>query len=255
MKTRVTLTVFIFFSLLPNGCQQKNMDPNNPSHAFAAAKEFYDDKNFEQALQKLGEFKSRFPYSKLAVTAELYLANSQFELGRYEEAAIAYQQFIRLHPKHPEVDFAMYRVGEAYWVDAPEEEDREQEYTIKALDEWKKLVSRFPDSEYTKKALGFIDIGKRRLAESIKFVASYYCKMEIYHACAFRYIQLAETYPQYKDLKKQALTEAAKALEELAEIKRDHPKSDKNIYLKKMSAKQLLEYAKKLGREAKKINP
>ena len=185
-------------------------------------------------MQKLGAFKSRFPYSKFAALAELFIANSHFELGRYEEAAIEYKQFVRLHPKHEKSPFAMFRVGESYWIDAPEEVDRDQELTQTALTEWRSLLAEFPDSKYAKQARERVIIGKKRIAESHRFIAEFYCKMELYHACAYRFIKLLEEYPEYEDLRKTALIKAGESLLILAERKKEKPDLDTNVFYKKM---------------------
>ena len=234
-------------------CSEKESNPQSPADAFAEAREYYDDENFELALQKLGQFKSRFPYSKFAVLAELFIANSHFELGNYEEAAIEYKQFVRLHPKHEKNPFVMFRVGESYWIDAPEEIDRDQELTQTAIDEWKNLVRRYPQSQYAKRAKIKMKEGNRRIAESHRFVADFYCKMEIYHACAYRFIQLLETYPQYPDLKKHALLSASEAFSLLADIKKEEPQSDKNIFFKSMGEGQLRAKSLKFKKLAAKI--
>lgn len=233
------------------GCSQKEFDPADPAGSFAIAQEPYDDGDYEIAIQKLGEYKARFPYSKFAINAELLIANSHFELGHYEEAAAAYAQFVKLHPKHEKIDFAMYRVGESYWAEAPEGIDRDQEYTGKAIEEWEKLVARMPESSYAKKAEKQIVEGRRRIAESFEFVSQFYCKLDIYSACAFRYIQLAEQFPQFKDLRKTALLEAAQALDQVAKQKAADPESDKNIYFQRMTADQIRERAKQLRALAK----
>ena len=230
------LTSLLFFL---GGCTEKEFDPADPAKSFTIAREPYDDENFEIAVQRLGEFKSRFPYSKYATIAELFIANSHFELGNYEEAAVSYSQFVKLHPNNEKVDFAMYRIGESYWIDSPEEVDREQEFTHKAIEEWEKLVKRFPQSQYTKKAQKFIAEGQRRIAESYEFIADFYCKMEIIHACAYRFELLAEKFPEFKDLYNKSLQQAALALDQLAELKKADPESDKNIYFKTMTAAQI----------------
>jgi outer membrane protein assembly factor BamD len=230
-------------TLLLAGCEEKEFDPNDPAKSYGIAKEPYDDESYELAVTKLGEFKSRFPYSKYAVEAELLIANAQYELGRYTEAALAYEQFVKLHPKHPKVDFAAFRVGESYWQDAPEEIDREQDYTIKAVREWEKLIARQPDSPYSKQARELVKQGKRRIAESIGFVARFYCKQAVYHACAYRSIQLADEYPEFPDLRVQALENAIMSLEKVADAKAADPSSDKNLYFKQMSAQEIRERA------------
>src|SRR4051812_6804251 len=72
---------------LLGACAEKEFDPNDPEKSFGIAKEPYDSENWDQAVTRLGEFKSRFPYSKFAQEAELLIANAQFELEHYTEAA------------------------------------------------------------------------------------------------------------------------------------------------------------------------
>ncbi len=235
------IKLFLLVSVLVGvqSCAEKEFDPNSAEKSFQIAKEPYDDESYDRAVTRLGEFKSRFPYSQYAIEAELLIANSHFELEQYAEAAAAYEQFVKLHPKHPKIDFAMYRVGECYWKEAPDAIDKEQEYTQKAIDEWDKLVSKIPESSHAQKAKKLIAEGKRRIAESFNFIAKFYCKQEVYHACAYRYLQLAEMYPQFKDLQKGAYLEASKALEKVAEAKDEDPKSDKNLYFKRYSAAEI----------------
>ena len=111
-KFNITILFLVILGVCLS-CVTDAPDPDEPEEAFKIAREYYDDENYEQAVQKLGEFKSKFPYSKYATLAELYIANSQFELGNYDAAAVEYLQFIKLHPSHPEVPFAMYRAGES----------------------------------------------------------------------------------------------------------------------------------------------
>lgn len=233
------LCALMMIPMLFVACVEKEFDPNNPELSYSIAKEPYDDGNYEIAIQRLGEFKSRFPYSKYAVEAELLLANAHFELSHYTEAALAYEQFVKLHPKHPKVDFALFRVGESYWADAPEEIDREQEYTHKAVVEWDKLIQKMPDSEYAKKAKELSAQGKRRIAESIAFIFRFYCKQDLYPACAYRAIQLADEYPEFADLRVEALQYAIKALEKVAEAKGLDAESDKNLYFKTMTSGEI----------------
>lgn len=245
--------IFILISAIYISCSEKDLDNNDPATAFSEAREYYDDENYDIAIQKLGEFKSRFPYSKHAVLAELFIANSQFELGNFEEAAVEYKQFIKLHPKHEKAPFSMFRIGESYWVDAPEAVDKDQELTETALEEWQSLLQKFPNSQYAARAAEKISTGKRRIAESHQFVADFYCKMEQYHACAYRFIKILEEFPQYEDIKRHSLIQASSSLLELSEIKKENPSSDKNIFFKNMSWQQIKSKAEQFKALASKI--
>ncbi len=236
--------VIIGLSLF-SACTQKELDPDRVEYSYQVAKEPYTDGNYEIAITKLGEFKARFPYSRFAIEAELLLANSQFELKRYAEAGASYKQFAKLHPKHPEVPFALFRLGDTYWKEAPDDIDREQEYTQKALESWKSLVKDYPANTHAVQAATFIEQGTRRLAESSRFVAAFYCKQEIWHACAYSQIQLAEDFPQYPEMRQVALEQAAKALEKVASAPRKE-NEDSNLYYKNFTNTQLLDKVKEL---------
>lgn len=239
----VRFAKLLFLLLICSACAEKEFDPNDPAKSYGIAKEPYDDGNYEMAVTRLGEFKARFPYSKYATEAELLIANSHFEQDHFVEASVAYEQFVKLHPKHPKVDFAMFRVGESYWNEAQSEIDRDQEYTLKAIQEWEHLIEKMPESSYAKEAKGLVAKGKRRVAESVAFIFRFYCKQEIYHACAYRAIQLADEHPEYPDLRIEALEHAIKAFTKLAEAKAKDPESDKNLYFKTLTADQLREQA------------
>ena len=241
----------ILFSL--PGCTEKVLDPNDPKTSYAHAKEAYDEESFEIAISKLGEFKSRFPYSQYATDAELLIANAQFQLSRYPEAVVSYEQFVKLHPKHPQSDFAMFRIGESYWKDAPEEVNREQEFTAKAIDEWHKLLATHPESKYSNEARNLILAGRKRLAEHAIFISDFYCRKKIYHSCAFRFLQVDKDFPEFPAIRKSALLAAATALELVAKQKEIDPDLDTNLFVRDKTAAQIREEAAKARMDASSI--
>ena len=238
-----TPVIGLIFAMAVFSCAEKEFDPNDPKKSYSIAKEPYDGGHFDEAIKRLGEYKSRFPYSQFATDAELLIADSQFQLDRFQEAAASYDTFVKLHPRHPKADFALYRVAESYWQDAPEAVSREQEYTLKAVAQWQDVIQKHPSSEYAAKSKDMLVKGHRRLAESIQFVARFYCRREIWHSCAFRYTQLLDRYPDQKDMTREALDQAALALEKVADAKEKDPASDKNLYHRTMTAQQIREKA------------
>lgn len=220
-------------------CATPAKKPPTPQSRFEEAKATFDDGAYDLAIQQLGEFKSRHPYSNYAILADLYIADSYFQLDEFGEAVAAYTQFAKLHPKHPKADYAMFRVGESYWVDAPEEVDREQDLTQKAIGAWERMMTAYPDSPYIPKAREFIAKGQQRIARSYEFIANFYCKMEKYHACAFKYLQIVRKFSGFKSLYQKALEKAAFAFDRLYEQKKRQPDSDKNLYFKNLSAEEI----------------
>ncbi len=242
LKTLVYLSLFLIISF---GCTHKQVNPDDPQSVFENARVPFEDGNLEMAREKLGKFKTRFPYSKYVAEAELLIADSYFKEQQYLEANIAYKQFLRLHPTHPKGSLVMFRIAESLWLEAPEEIDRDQRYTKRAIEEWQKLLEKYPDSKESKQAREKIQSGQKRLARAYEFAANFYYRKEIWHACAYRYLLLLEKFPNHIPNKKRLLQKTSYALEQLAKQKKDK-KDVRNLYFKDLTTEEILEKAKKL---------
>jgi outer membrane protein assembly factor BamD len=152
-------------------------------------------KNYEKGLKELeskdwvaaskyfGFIKSRFPYSKYAVLAELRLADAEFGAEQYIEAIDSYRLFVKFHPTHEMVlnGYASYRIGEGYyrqlsgdfWMFPPSFE-KDQSSTEDAANELKSFLDKYPDSPYRDKAKEIIKSVGKRLADHEWYVARYY---------------------------------------------------------------------------------
>lgn len=229
----------LIFSFVIGGCFAKSFDLANPDASFAAARESFDGQDYELAIARLGSFKSRFPYSKLAAEAELLIADSLYALSRYPEALLAYQRFVRLRPRHPRRAYAMFQVGQSHWIEAPTEVDREQNYTYQALAAWRELLTAYPASAEAEQAQKLIEEGERRIAGSFIFIADFYCAQGIYHSCAWRHIELAKQWARFADLAAASRRKAADALEKLLAQKKATPSDNSNVLFKNYSQAEL----------------
>ena len=228
----------LIFSFVLSGCFAKSFDPADPDASFVVARENFDGGDYELAITRFGSFKSRFPYHKLAVEAELLIADALYALSRYPEALLAYQRFVRLRPRHARRAYAMFQVGQSHWVEAPEEIDREQNYTYQALAAWRELLAAYPASAEAEQAQQLIEQGERRIAGSSIFIADFYCTQGIYHSCAWRHIELAKQWARFTDLATASRRKAADALEKVLTQKKTA--SNSNVLLKNYSRAELL---------------
>ena len=152
-------------------------------------------KNYDKGLKELerkdwiaaskyfGFIKSRFPYSKYAVLAELRLADAEFGAEQYLEAIDSYRLFIRFHPTHEMVanGYATYRIGEAYYKQLPGDFwmfppsfEKDQSSTEDAVNELKSFLDKYPESPYKAKAKEILVLVGKRLADHEWYVARYY---------------------------------------------------------------------------------
>lgn len=256
MNTKVGyfLVIFYIISFITIGCNEELYDLENQDKAFTYIKKSYSDGIYDKTIEYARQFKTRYPYSQANMEIDLIIADSYFELQEYIEAATFYRRFVKLYPTHPKRAYALYQVGDSHWQQAPTAIDREQSFTQSAVKEWKELVKLYPDSQYSAKALILLKEGELRLFKSQRFIASFYCKQHIWHACAYRSLKLVNDYPKMLAAKKEALESAARAFGYLADQSgKDQEDSDSNVYFRDLSSDELKQKAEYLYKEAKKM--
>jgi len=140
-------------------------------------------KDWVAAAKYFSFIKSRFPYSKYAVLAELRLADAEFGAEQYTESIDSYKLFIKFHPTHEMVvnGYASFRVGEAYYKMLPDDFwllppsfEKDQSSTEDAEQELHRFLDKYRDSPYRKRAQEIVDQVSRKLAAHEWYVAQYY---------------------------------------------------------------------------------
>ncbi len=162
-----------------------------------------DNKDWIAASKYFGFIKSRFPYSKFAVLAELRLADAEFGAEQYLEAIDSYRLFIKFHPTHEMVanGYATFRIGEAYFKQLPDDFwlfppsfEKDQSSTEDAANELKTFLDKYPDSPYRAKAQEILVKVGKRLADHEWYVARYYWDRGKPMATVIRLRRLLERY-------------------------------------------------------------
>ena len=142
-----------------------------------------DEKDWIAASKYFGFIKSRFPYSKYAVLAELRLADAEFGAEQYLEAIDSYRLFQKFHPTHEMVanGYTTFRIGEAYYDQLPSDFwlfppgfEKDQSSTEDAANELKSFLDKYPESPYREKAKQILVKVGKKLADHEWYVARYY---------------------------------------------------------------------------------
>ncbi len=136
-----------------------------------------------------------FPFGRYAEQAQLEIIFAYYRSRQAEAARSAADRFIRLHPNHPNVDYAYYLRGLASF-----EEDENFLTRIFPLDpskrdpgaarasfaDFSRLIERFPASEYAPDAQRRMRYLRNLLAEAELHAARYYIYRGAYIAAANR---------------------------------------------------------------------
>ncbi len=185
-----------------------------------------DRKDFLQAEKYYEHVRTKFPYLEIANEAELKLADLRFAQEQYPEAREQFQNFIKLHPTHPKVDYAAYRGALTHFADMPTDvfflppsKEKDQTEVFAALNALGTFVRQYPTSQYTPEAKNNIEEVRRRLASHELYVASFYARRERWKAVVQRLEGLLKNYPG-TSLEEEALFELHDAYVKLPDAER-----------------------------------
>lgn len=198
----------------PDALLAKN---KNAEAAYDKAINDLKDGAYPEALAGFAEVKTKFPYSKYAALSDLRIADTHFARDKFIEAIDAYRQFVKMHPAHDQVPYAMWRIGESYAAQTPEDwwfmppvAEKDQADVRLAVSAYQDFIDHYPASEYVPKAREKIIACRRRLADHELYVAEFYWKRDKWQAAAARAEGIAKDYPDV-GLGAQALLLAAQA--------------------------------------------
>jgi outer membrane protein assembly factor BamD len=153
-------------------------------------------KKYDDAIETFEKVRDRYPYSEQATMAQLKVADAYFFKKKYDEAMQAYKEYEKLHPTSKAVPYCIYREGQCCYRQRSTI-DRDQTYTQRAIDEFKRLKQKFPDSEYISKADTYLARCRKDLADHELYVAEYYHRTKRHQAALDRYQALIQDYPDH----------------------------------------------------------
>jgi outer membrane protein assembly factor BamD len=191
---------------------------------FLKGKKALEDEDYLEAMEYFKFVKNKFPYSTYATESDLLMAECHFGRDRFIEAADAYQNFVKLHPKNSKVPYAMYRVGLCYfnripedWWFAPPAYELDQTETTRAIQKLQLYLKAFPQNEYVKEATELLRKCKRRMAERVYYLMEFYLKRKHPRAVLWRAEELLTRYAGL-GFDEEALYRKGEALAELGEL-------------------------------------
>jgi len=155
---------------------------------------FIPKTDHEGAIETFQTIVDNYPYSDYAVLAELKIADTYFDQGKWEEALSYYRDFAELHPTHERVPYSVLRSALSRKNQALQE-NRDQTNTRRALEHLEQLLTRYPYSAEAQEAEPLWRSLRTRLAKHEMGVADFYLDQEEYQSAADRYRNVLNDYP------------------------------------------------------------
>ncbi len=235
MRLISQLTLALSLAILLSACgPKKETDPT----ADWTVEEFYlearaelEDGNYLTAIEYYETLESRFPFGKYATQAQIDVAYAYFKFDEPDSAITALDRFIKLHPRHPAVDYAYYMKGLVNFerggtiLDVISERDLsdfDKNLLLRAYNDFQLLIQSFPSSKYATDARKRMIYLRNELARADFSIASHYATLEAWIAVTGRTRFILENY-QGTVVIKPALELQLKAYQELGldELARD----------------------------------
>jgi len=143
-------------------------------------------KNYKEAAVAFDEVERQHPYSAWATRAQLMAAYSYYKNQEYDQAVIAAERYIHLHPGNKDTPYAYYLMATSYYEQITDV-GRDQQVTEFALQSLSAVVQRYPETEYARDARLKIDLAKNHLAGKEMEIGRFYLKRFQYAAAINRF--------------------------------------------------------------------
>jgi outer membrane protein assembly factor BamD len=172
---------------------------------YSEAKSAMSEGSWATAVKYFEKLEARYPFGRFAQQAQLEIAYAYYRDNEPASAVAACDRFIKLHPNHPNVDYAYYLKGVVNFYEdqniltqfaAQDPSERDPQSARESFAAFKELVTRYPDSKYSPDALARMKYLVNALASHEVHVAQWYMKRGAYVAAANRASYAVKTYPE-----------------------------------------------------------
>ncbi len=162
------------------GCSSSNsasklLNPDPPGKMYTQADGFLARGRYETAAHKFEDLDRDHPYAPEARRAIVMAAFAYFKAGKFAEAIATAKRYTTMHPGTKEAPLAHHIIAMSHFSEM-RSPNRDQSSTRKALEEFKRLVERYPDSSYARSAPNKIRICEDSLAAHEMQVGHQYLK-------------------------------------------------------------------------------
>ena len=191
----VPLVLGILFLLSAcSGDGDKELQEDRPVESlYNEAAASMDAEEYTKAATLFEEVERQHPYSEWATQAELMAAFAYYKDLKYDEAILALDRFVELHPGNKDIDYALYLRALCFYEQISDVA-RDQAMTREALDAFDTLVRRFPDSRYGRDAILKRDLTLDHLAGKEMEIGRYYLNRGQTNAAINRFLKVVKDY-------------------------------------------------------------
>jgi len=169
---------FLGFSLLlVFSCSTtKEREQQTAETVFNKALEQYKKEDWLEASQLFEVIKLQYPASQYSDDAQYYLAEINYKKEEFILAAFNYSMLRKVYPSSEYFKTSLYKNAMCYYELSPAF-DRDQEYTVKAIDAFQDFQRLYPEDSLFAKSSKYIDELREKLGHRAFNTAEIYLKL------------------------------------------------------------------------------
>ena len=197
LTIKIMLTVI---ALALTGCSSSEKEievvPDKSAQAlFVDARSALDNGLYQKAIQILGAIDSRFPFGPISHQVQLDLIYAYYKSGDAAQGIALTDRFLRLNPNNSNVDYVYYMralinisTEENLFQDMAgiDRTDRDPTASRSAFNDFKRILTEYPESKYAADSRKRMISIKSRLAKYEISVAKFYMERDAYASAANR---------------------------------------------------------------------
>lgn len=208
LKTAIAGALFTGLTACSSSGDEDTYVAQDVEIIYNLAQDALERKRYRLAAVFFDEVERQHPYSVWARRAQLMAAYSAYMSNQYDDAVLAAQRFLQLHPGNASAPYAYYLIALCHYEQISDV-GRDQFKTEEAEASLIEVIRRFPESEYAQDAKLKLNLTQDHLAGKDMEVGRFYLKRKEYLAAAVRFRRVIERY--------QTTSHAPEALHRLVE--------------------------------------
>jgi len=180
LKKKINLIIILIFIF--SGCNKKDITKLKKPEPiprlevlYKQAFTSYEEGDWINSIKLFQKVETRYSFTEWAPKATLMIIFIYYETGDYYNTLEYVKKFKSLYPKNKNTDYVDF-IRSMTFYEQINVVSRDQTYTKVALNEFKNLIKKYPNSIYAEEARLKIDLINEQIAGKHMYIARYYMK-------------------------------------------------------------------------------
>ena len=180
IKKNYTISIkLLIFLILLIGCSSKEKDSAtvvlNDIQIYKTGLSSLENENYKKAIIEFDNLSLNHPFSSLAKKSDIMTAYSLYQNNEIKKSINKLKIFIEMNPNDEFSDYAHYLLAMCYYIQVSNQ-GRDPSLSIKALNSFMLIITKYPNSKYAKDSKIKIQYIKNSLANNELDIGKFYLK-------------------------------------------------------------------------------